>query len=73
MHIIVFSNECKAVHPDPWVFFRKGKLGGSDLIISGSGLHGPNVSEIARQLFKSRPCCKRNGYGTRVYSVTFSY
>ena len=32
-------------------------------LLEGVGHHSPNISEIARKLIKSRPCCKRNGQG----------
>ena len=54
---------------DPWVFSRKGKLGGSDVLIGGVGASRPNVSEMARMLVKSRSCCKRSSHGAMVYSV----
>ena len=49
---------------DPWVFSRKGKIGGSDVFTGERGRrHSPNISEIARKLVKIRPCCNRNGHG----------
>ena len=49
---------------DSWVFSRKRKLGGSDMFIGGrGGRHSPHISEIAKTLVKSRPCCNRNGHG----------
>ena len=56
---------------DPWVFSRKGKQGGSDVFIEGRwGVAPPHASEIARKFVKSRPCCKRNGHGATVISMT---
>ena len=40
---------------DPWAFSRKGKLGGSEVFI-GEGASTPNISEVARELIKRRPC-----------------
>ena len=42
-------------------------------ILGAVGRHAPNVSEIARKLFKSRPWCKRIGYRATAHSVAFFY
>ena len=44
---------------DPWAFSRKGKLGSSEVFI---GDITPPISEIARDVIKRQPCCKRNDH-----------